>query len=135
MDGEGCFQFRAAVTKNRNSSYVATNPTFHISQSNHDVAVLEAIKVFFGAGVIKPKFDTNDINASLNSRSVSRFVIQQEDIVIAFVDKYPMFTSKQLDYLDWKQLVEMKSAKVHSTKEGLALMQKIKSGINNGRKK
>lgn len=134
MDGEGCFQFRIAVTKNRDSSYLATNPTLQIAQSNHDVAVLEAIKVFFGAGYIKPKFDTNDINASFNSRSVSRFVINQEDKVIAFVDKYPMFTRKQLDYLDWKQLVELKSAKAHYTKDGVALMQKIKSGMNNGRK-
>lgn len=57
---------------------------------------------FFNAGIIKPKFNTNDILECKNSISVSRYVNRKvEDVInINFVDKYRMFTIK---YLDWKK--------------------------------
>ena len=45
------------------------------------------------------------LSECLNSRSVNRFVIRDTKIIIQFADKYPMLTRKNLDYLDWKKLL------------------------------
>lgn len=100
VDGEGCFQCRIADTVSRNSSYVSVNPTLEIAQNSHDVEVLNAIKEYLGVGYIKPKYDIKVLSESKKYRKVNRLIINQEDIVINFFDKYPLLTSKHLDYLD-----------------------------------
>jgi hypothetical protein len=49
------------------------------------------------------------------------------------LNEYPMLTRKQLDYLDWKQIVELKSEGAHKTEEGLTLMKQILSKMNSKR--
>jgi len=45
-----------------------------------------------------------------------------------------LFTSKSLDYGDWKTLIKMKVSKEHFTEEGIKKMSQIKSQMNRGRK-
>lgn len=108
IDGEGSFQFRLAEQISRNTKYIAANPTLEIAQSNHDVTILEAIKDYLDSGYVKPKFDTNSITETLNSRSVSRYVNNNEEQVIKLLDNYPLQTQKRLDYEDWKRLINIK---------------------------
>lgn len=100
IDGEGSFQFRIANAVSRGKPYIALTPTLEIAQSNHDVRLLEAFAQFFGFGYIKPKYDFSDIEAAKNSRIVNRFVINQHNVVTEFFDMYPLYTRKNLDYLD-----------------------------------
>jgi hypothetical protein len=44
-----------------------------------------------------------------------------------------MLTRKQLDYLDWKKIVELKNTGQHKTEEGLTLIKEIISKVNSGR--
>jgi hypothetical protein len=44
-----------------------------------------------------------------------------------------MLTRKQLDYLDWKRIVELKNSNAHKTEEGLALIKDIISKVNSRR--
>lgn len=134
VDGEGSFQFTISNTVNRGKPYVSLTPTLEVAQSNHDVGVLHALVQFFNNGYIKPKYDINDLNSVKNSRSVNRFIINQHDVVIQFFDKYTLLTQKYLDYLSWKELIELKSNNVHKTPEGLKKMQDIKNSMNKGRK-
>jgi hypothetical protein len=129
VDGEGSFQCRIAEAKN----YVCVNPTLEISQSSHDIEVLNAIKDYFGVGYLKPKYDIKSLSESIKSRSVSRLIINQFTTVIEFFDKYPLFTRKHLDYLDWKRIIELKSQNVHKTAEGKQHMIDIKQAMNQGR--
>jgi hypothetical protein len=46
VDGEGSFQYGISNTVNRGKPYIALSPTLEIAQSNHDVAILNAIKEF-----------------------------------------------------------------------------------------
>ena len=133
MDGESSFQFYIGEQISRGKPYIATNPSMEIAQSNHDVEVLVKIRNFFNSGIIKPKLDTNNITECKVSRSVSRYVNRNTEEVMKFVDKYPMFTMKHLDYLDWKKRVEMKSEMSYKTQQGLQNMKEIKAGINRGR--
>ena len=132
-DGEGCFQCRIADTVSRNSKYVSVNPTFELAQNSHDIKVLVAIRDFFGVGYIKPKYNIESLYESKKSRSVSRLIINQSDKVIEFFDKYPLFTRKNLDYLDWKKILQLKGEGIHKTLEGKEEMLKIKKGMNLGR--
>lgn len=100
IDGEGSFQFGIANAMSRGKPYIALTPTLEIAQSNHDVKLLQAFVEFFGFGYLKPKYDFNDIEAAKNSRIVNRFVINQHNVVTEFFDKYPLYTRKDLDYLD-----------------------------------
>lgn len=133
LDGEGSFQFELSERATRNTFYIAANPTIEIAQSNHDVAVLNIIKDYLDSGYIKPKFNTENLEDTIKSRDTSRYVTNDEAKVQEFVDKYPLLTTKQLDYLDWKKLIAMKEQNVQKTPDGFSSMLKIKEGMNKGR--
>ena len=133
IDGEGTFQCRIADTVSRNSRYVSVNPTLEIAQRSHDVFVLKAIIEYFGIGYLKPKYDIFSLKDSKNSRDVSRAVFNQDEVIIKFVDKYPMLTSKQLDYLDWKEIIRLKNQGAHKNEDGKQKMIALKLGMNRGR--
>lgn len=134
IDAEGSFQFRLADQVSRNSNYIAANPTFEIAQSNHDVQILLSIIDYLHTGYIKPKFNINSIIDTLNSRSVSRYITNNESKIIELLDKYPLKTSKRFDYEDWKILINIKEQGLHKTIEGREEMQYIKNQINKNRK-
>lgn len=89
--------------------------TLEVAQSNHDVWILDALTKFFGYGYLKPKYNINNIDEAKNSRIVNRFVINQYAVVTEFFDKYPLFTRKRLDYLDWKKLINLKAERAQDT--------------------
>lgn len=134
VDGEGCFQFGIINTVNRGKPYLALAPTLEVAQSNHDVWVLAALIEFFGYGYIKPKYDLQNIDEAKKSRIVNRFIVNQHAVVTEFFDKYPLFTRKRLDYLDWKKLINLKAERAQDTPEGLQRMKDIKVYMNKGRK-
>ena len=133
IDGEGTFQCIISDVNNKEKNYVSVNPTLEISQSSHDVEVLNGIKNFFGLGYLKPKYNIKSLDESKKSRSVNRLIINQYENIISFLDKYPMLTRKYLDYLDWKKIIELKYNNTHKTTEGLQDMINIKIGMNRGR--
>ena len=133
IDGEGTFQCRIAETLSRGNTYIAVNPTLEIAQKSHDVFVLNAIIKYLDIGYLKPKYDILSLKECKNSRVVSRAVFNQFDLIINFVDKYPMLTRKQLDYIDWKEIIGLKKQNAHYTEEGKETMLKLKLGMNRGR--
>lgn len=133
VDGEGSFQFNISNTVNRGKPVIALSPTLEIAQSSHDVWILRALAEFFGFGYIKPKYDISIMEEAKNSRIVNRFVINQHTAVIELFDNYPLYTRKNLDYLDWKKLIRLKADRLHDTPEGLQKMKAIKASMNKGR--
>lgn len=55
MDAEG--SFTTLLSKSEDTGKVVTRNRLSISQSIHDIAVLEAIKDFFGSGYLSPKIE------------------------------------------------------------------------------
>ena len=133
IDGEGSFQFNIARTTNRKKFYTAYIPTLSISQSSHSVKILKAIIDFLGIGYLKPKYDITNMEIAKLTK-VNRCIFNKNTEIIKFVDKYPMYTRKQLDYLAWKELIKLKKDKKYNTPEGKLLMEKIKNSMNRGRK-
>lgn len=133
IDGEGSFQCGIGYHKNRDKTILKVTNSLEVAQHTHDVKLLVAIMEFFGQGFIKPKFDTTSLKESKSVRGVSRFITYGNDSITSFFDKYPMYTSKQLDYLDWKQLIDLKNKNSHKEDEGLKSMIDLKKGMNRGR--
>jgi len=127
IDGSGLFKF--SINKKKKSFI----PIFEIVQINCEGKVLERIKDFFGSGSLELKYDIYYKNGSKFSRYVNKYVLDQYYSVIKFIDKYPMLTNKQLDFQDWKRLIELKHNKVYNTKKGLLKMQNIIKGMNKHR--
>src|SRR5271154_957993 len=86
--------------KSRGIVYQGCDSSLEIAQNSHDVAVLLAIKNFFNAGYVKPKYDFFNLSECLNSRTINRYILRNTKLIIDFVDEYPMLTRKHLDYLD-----------------------------------
>jgi len=140
-DGESCFSCTMIKTSTSN------NWKFNFSVSQHisDRYVLERIKKFFYVGHVYPKicnlrseFSTKmsfDINAYGH---ISKFVVNSEldlfQVIIPFFDKYPLFTTKSLDYQIWRKLLYIKKNNIHKTHEGFEQIISLKSEINRGRK-
>lgn len=137
IDGEGSFYNYIATSKSKSKGKIYNlqrcDSSLEIGQNNHDVLVLLAIKKFFGGGYVKPKYNYSDIVECKNSRSLNRFVFRDTASIIQFLDNHPMLTRKQLDYLDWKKIVELKNIGAHKTVEGLNLIKNIISQMNSTR--
>lgn len=129
----GSFQFNMSKTVNRGKDCLVVYCRLEIAQNSHDVKLLDGIKQFFEGGYLKPKYDIMDIHLVKSSRSVNRYVNTDTLAVISFVDKYPMYTRKHLDYLDWKRLVALIKEKAHPSEEGRLVMLKVKAGMNANR--
>jgi hypothetical protein len=85
---------------NRGKFILSVACSLEIAQHSYDIKVLDAIRLYFGHGYLKPKYDITSLGQSKKVRSVSRFVTYNTEVVTQFIDKYPMYTRKHLDYLD-----------------------------------
>jgi hypothetical protein len=55
------------------------------------------------------------------------------DIIVKYLDKYPLFSSKYLDYKDWKEIVLLILENKHYTKEGLIKTDSVRNNMNRKR--
>jgi hypothetical protein len=106
IDGEGSFYIELADrgANTRTNTYVACHGTLSIAQNSHDILVLSAIKDYFnelgGKATLKPKYDITCIDEAKSVRGVNRFSLKQHNVIIKFLETYPLLTRKALDYQD-----------------------------------
>lgn len=101
---------------------------FKVTQKAHSMGILYDLQRYFNCGNIQIdsrkddayKFNVNKLEDILN-------------IIIPHFDKYPLFTSKRLDYLDFKRVALMMKEGLHLKKEDQEIIQVIKKNMNNGR--
>jgi hypothetical protein len=55
------------------------------------------------------------------------------DIIVNYLDKYQLFSSKYLDYKDWKEIVLLIFENKHYTEEGINKTESVKNGMNRQR--
>ena len=54
-------------------------------------------------------------------------------IIINYLDKFPLFSSKYLDYNDWKKIVQLIFENKHYTEEGINKTDSVKNSMNRQR--
>jgi hypothetical protein len=55
------------------------------------------------------------------------------DVIVNYLDKYTLFSSKYLDYKDWKEIVLLIIENKHYTEEGINKTEYVKNGMNRQR--
>ena len=102
---------------------------FSISQHSRDELLFSNIRDYLGCGNLyleKPV-----------TRSAVIFVVYKfRDIwekIIPFLQEYPIWGVKSLDYSDFSKVALLMKDKAHLTDKGLAQIRLIKLGMNKGR--
>ena len=54
-------------------------------------------------------------------------------VLVHYLDRYPLFSSKYLNYKDWKKVLNYFECKTHTKPESIKAIVEIKSGMNNKR--
>jgi hypothetical protein len=121
IDGDGCFKLRNTEKgKKKLACY------FELSQRKIDIngKDLFTIMNLISFNLITPlKLIIN--NSQYRLRTNSKI---SNDILIKYLDKYPLYTSKYLDYLDWKE-----GYNIFNTTKDIQLFQSLKKGMNDYR--
>jgi hypothetical protein len=148
-DSEGHFKFfyKGVGLNNTNKNKNSSNCAFSISQNVHDFHIMNLILNFFKSGNLYPlsvneSYDSAykyyTLRNSQNLNSVIEFIIGSRElnknIIIPFFDQYPLYTTKSLDFKDWKTLIELADNKAYLTEEGRLKMINLSKGLNNSRK-
>lgn len=78
---------------------------------------------------VRPRY----ANGPFPAYSITTSSLGANKILIAYLTAFPLFSSKFLDYTDWKQLVTLVEEKTHYTAEGLAAFRSVRNRINTKR--
>ena len=124
VSGEGCFYVGVKKSPNYKTGYQVVLE-FSVSQHSRDEQLLIGFISFFGCG----KFNSN--NRWVTFR-VHKFIDVQSKI-IPFFQQYKIVGCKLADFQDFIRIAELVKEKGHLNDKGLAEIQKIKEGMNNGR--
>jgi hypothetical protein len=92
-----------------------------------DRALLELIQVFFG-GIGYISKPNKDLTVEFRVNKLSDLV----NVIIPHFKIYPLITKKQLDYLLFKQIIDLMKNKEHNTLEGIKKVMNLKASLNWG---
>lgn len=125
MSAEGNFFINIINSKTKVGKQVVL--MFSISQHSRDASLLRAICDLLGCGNYYARSNRDEGNFT-----VAKF----SDIelkILPFFKHYPIIGVKSLDFSDFCEVVDIIKVKEHLTEEGLAKIEKIKSGMNTNR--
>ncbi len=107
---------------------------FEIVQRQFDISkeslyyIMKEIALLLKASVKETKVNTK--NPQFRVRSVS---LAGNKLLIAYLSKFPLYSGKYLDYLDWVKVVNMMDKGEHLSEEGRFLIKEIKLRLNENR--
>lgn len=121
IDSEGNLSILVQKTKNGHKISLA----FKVAQKEHSKGILLDLQKYFGCGNLywdnkkedAYKFSVNKIDDIINK-------------VIPHLDKYPLLTSKNLDYLDFRKVALLMKNKLHLNKEVMDNILLTKDNMN-----
>ena len=122
-DGEGCFHITLARRSSNKTGY-SVNLSFSIGLHRKDAYLLRSIQGYFGGiGVF-----------SVTSDTVLWRVLSAKElkVIVDHFDRYPLITKKYLDFVLFKEALQLFINKSHLTGEGIVKMASIKASMNKG---
>lgn len=127
VTGEGCFFVKTSKSKTHKLG-LSVSLNLIVVQNLKDTVLIEEIKSVLGCGSV-----------TINETSkIARFSVTKlsdiQNIIIPFLDKYPIVGEKVKDYEDFKKVSDLITNKSHLTEEGLKEILVIKSKMNFNRK-
>jgi LAGLIDADG endonuclease len=95
--------------------------------------LMEKIRIFLNVNnlrIIKRIRKDNFIELGYEIRTSKK---ESNNILINYLNNYPLYSNKYLDYLDWKSMFKIKINKEYKENKGTKLLISLKSSINNNR--
>ena len=138
VDGEGCFSInfakqpdRQEITRIRRgykTGYQISH-NFAVSQGERSLQALEKIKNFFGVGkiYINHRHD-NHKEDMYNYKVTNREELLR--VIIPFFEKYPLWTSKQKDFLIFAECVKLMRLNQHLIIDGMVKIARLTQAMN-----
>lgn len=124
-DGEACFHLAIGENARYKLGYYV-NPGFSIALHKKEEELLLKLKEYFGGiGVVKPSPRKNMVEYRV-------FAIKDLDIILNHFDQTPLITKKVVNYLLFKEALELIKNKQHLTIEGFNLILAIRASMNKG---
>lgn len=128
IDADGSFYIRVADHPFK----VAIQ--FELEQRQVDISgesmllIMEIMSVFLNCKVKETKMNTKNPKFRIRTSS-----IMGNDILINYLNKYPLRSSKYMDYCNWKEGFLLFKDSKHSTIEGLDRIKVLKNSMNSKR--
>ena len=122
VDGEGCFHV-GINPHNEMSAGVQVLPEFTVVQHERDIQVLHALKSFFGCGVVRKD----------NGDRMAYRVRGHEHLsknILPFFEKHPLKTRKRVDFLKFRDIVNLMNRGDHLTRAGVEEIRSIAEKMN-----
>lgn len=128
-------QNRYYYKNNNELSDLKSKENNKIDNNDTYLPIMENIKNFLyvkNLRLIKRNKNKNVLELGYEVRTIR---IESNKILMHYLDKHPLFSSKYLDYLDWRNIFEIKINKKYKSIEGTNLLVTLKSNMNNSRSK
>jgi hypothetical protein len=125
VDGEGCFHVGINPHKEMTAAHQVL-PEFTVVQHKRDVQVLHALKAHFGCGVVRTNHGDR---MAYRVRSLEHLL----DYIAPFFMKHPLKTSKNVDFLKFRDILLLMEKRAHLTSEGIEKIRSIAQQMNRGR--
>jgi len=134
IDADGSFDLRI-TQKSQNYPKNSVSARFRIEQRSYDpvtgdsyLDIFKQISNTLGV-TVGSTFHNNDIKYLIISLSS----LKSRKILIKYLDTFPLFTSKLMNYIDWKKCHNLMVNNLHLTEEGRNKAIYLKSGMNRKR--
>ena len=122
VDGEGCFH----VGINPHSEMPAgaqVLPEFTVVQHERDIQVLHALKAYFGCGVVRKNHGERMAYRVRGHEHLSKNIVP-------FFEKHPLKTRKRVDFIKFREIVNLMSRGEHLSSEGVEKIRAVAEQMN-----
>ena len=121
VDGEGCFHVSLNRHEEMSVGYQVL-PEFVVVQHERDVQILQALKRFFGAGVVRRNHGDR---YCLRIRKLEAL-----EAISDFFVEHPLKTKKNVDSRKFRHILQLMKQKLHLEKDGLLRIIDIALAMN-----
>ena len=122
VDGEGCFHVGINPHPEMTAGFQVL-PEFTVVQHERDIQVLHALKAYFGCGVVRKN----------NGDRMAYRVRGHEHLsknIISFFEKHPLKTRKRVDFMKFREIVNLMNQGEHLTPGGVEHIRTIAGQMN-----
>jgi hypothetical protein len=122
VDGEGCFHVGINSHPEMTAGFQVL-PEFTVVQHERDVQVLQALKAYFGCGVVRKN----------NGDRMAYRVRGHEHLsknIVPFFEKHLLKSRKRVDFIKFREIVNLMSRGEHLTREGVEKIRTIADEMN-----
>lgn len=134
IDADGSFSVQ--YTKKEKAKKIKISCRLRIEQrmidptsNNSYFNILNKIATFLLCNLLTRKQNaTGNIYYTLTASS-----LESVKVIINYFNKYPLYSSKYLDYKDWELIAKLRLNNEHYTKDGICKVELAKNSMNNSR--